>query len=102
MAPSTLLRFFAEPGQARAAMRALQGKGHRRSAAAHRTANGTIQVWDPFPWRRASGAALAAEPLGSLAPVGAAGLAAPIRVAGMGLSAAFLCFAAGCLGPLFF
>ena len=81
-------------------MRALQGKGHRRSAAAHRTANGTIQVWDPFPWRRASGAALAAVLLGSLAGLGAAGLHAQIRVAGMGLSAAFLGLAAGCLGAL--
>ena len=62
-----LLGYFAKRIEAREALRELEKKGYHRAALVHKTADGEIQIWDPFLWRRALGASLAAILCGMLA-----------------------------------
>jgi cyclic beta-1,2-glucan synthetase len=69
-----LIGYFAKQDEARRALRELARQGFRRTALVHKGTDGAVQIADPFHWRRALGATLAACLSG-----GIAGMAALLR-----------------------
>ena len=67
LAAGILIGYFAKREEARGAFRQLARRGFHRAALLHRTVDGEVRAWDPFGWRRALGAALAAAVFGGLA-----------------------------------
>ena len=69
METGILIAYFAKRDEARGVFKKLQRKGFRRAALVSKTANGNVHTWDPFPWRRIFGAAIAFILFGVLAGV---------------------------------
>ncbi len=69
METGILIAYFANRDEARGVFKKLQRKGFRRAALASKTTDGNIHTWDPFPWRRVFGAAVAFILFGVLAGV---------------------------------
>lgn len=63
----TLTGSFVSRDAARKALRALGRRGYRRAALIHKTIDGRVRAWDPFPLRRFLGSTLGAILLGGLA-----------------------------------
>jgi cyclic beta-1,2-glucan synthetase len=101
MKTSTLVGYFAKREEARGAYRKLQRKGFRRTALISKTADGAIHTRDPFPWRRAFGAAIAFVLFGILACIASMSLQGPEPVLSGILSALIPILGGGFIGILF-
>jgi len=77
MKTGILIGYFAKRDGAREAFRKLQRRGYRRAAWVSKSADGEVNTWDPFPWRRLSGAAVAFILFGTLAVVASVNLRWP-------------------------
>ena len=67
MGVGILIGYFAKHEEARKAHRELARQGFSRTALAHKGTDGDVHITDPFLWRRARGATLAAILFGGIA-----------------------------------
>ena len=71
MGVGILIGYFAKQDEARRALRELARQGFSRAALVHKDADGEVHVADPFLWRRALVATLAACLFGGIAGMAA-------------------------------
>jgi cyclic beta-1,2-glucan synthetase len=101
METSTLVGYFVNWDQARGVFRELQRRGFRRAALVSKTTGGNVHTKDPFPWRRAFGAAVAFFLFGTLAQVASISLQRTEPILSGVLSTLIPVLAGGFIGILF-